>query len=50
MSNEELIKKFYNAFKNKDEKTYLELCDENIEWITMGGMLNGGKYVGKRGV
>jgi len=50
MSNEELIKKFYNAFKNNDEKTYLELCNENIEWITMEGMPNGGKYVGKKEV
>jgi len=50
MSNEELIKKFYIAFKNKDEKTYLELCDENIEWITMDGMPNGGKYIGRKEV
>ena len=50
MSNEELIKKFYIAFKNKDEKTYLELCDEDIEWITMDEMPNGGTYIGKKQV
>jgi len=32
MSNVELIKKFYYAFKNKDKEIYLALCDENIEW------------------
>lgn len=50
MSNEELIKKFYFAFKNKDEKAYLELCNENIEWITMDEMPNGGTYIGKKQV
>jgi ketosteroid isomerase-like protein len=50
MSNEELIKQFYVAFKNKDEKTYLKLCDENIEWITMDEMPNGGTYNGKKQV
>ena len=50
MSNEELIKQFYIAFKNKDEKIYLELCDENIEWITMDEMPNGGTYIGKKQV
>jgi len=50
MSNEELIKKFYTAFKNQDEITYLDLCDENVEWITMAGMPNGGKYISKKEV
>ena len=50
MSNEELIKQFYVAFKNKDEKTCLKLCDENIEWITMDEMPNGGTYNGKKQV
>lgn len=48
MSNEELIKQFYIAFKNKDEFTYLKLCDDNIEWITSEGMPNGGIYTGKK--
>jgi ketosteroid isomerase-like protein len=50
MSNEELIKQFYVAFKNKDEKTNLKLFDENIEWITMDEMPNGGTYNGKKQV
>ena len=35
MSNEELIKKFYIAFKNQDIKTCFQLCHENIEWQLM---------------
>ncbi len=31
----------------KNDKQYLQLCDDNIEWITMKGMPNGGTYVGK---
>lgn len=50
MSNVELIQKFYNAFKNKDEETYLSVCDDNIEWQLANGMPNGGKYVGKSAV
>ncbi len=46
MSNVELIKQFYIAFKNNDKKTYLKLCDENIEWQTAKGMPNEGNYVG----
>ena len=38
------------AFKNKDESTYLKLCDDNIEWITSEGMPNGGTYTGKKEV
>ena len=50
MSNEELIKKFYTAFKNQDKQTCLQLCHENIEWQLMDGMPNGGKYVGREQV
>jgi len=46
MSNIDLIKKFYDAFKNKDIEKYPLFCDEKIEWITMDGMPNGGRYVG----
>jgi len=48
MSNLDLIKKFYIAFKNKDKDTYLNMCDENIQWQTSKEMPNGGKYVGKK--
>ena len=44
-SNQELIKNFYNSFKNKN-KTYADFCHDDIEWITMDGMPNGGTYVG----
>jgi len=50
MSNEELIKQFYVAFKNNDKETYLKLCDENIEWQTAEGMPNEGNYIGKEEV
>ena len=50
MSNVELVKKFYTAFKNKDEQTYLELCHDDIEWQTTEGMVNGGKYIGNKEV
>jgi hypothetical protein len=50
MSHEELIKKFYLAFKNKDMKTIHQLCDEQIEWITVKGMPHGGKYVGLKAI
>ena len=50
MSNVELIKKFYHAFKNKDKETYLGLCDDHIEWQLSEGMPNGGGFVGKDAV
>jgi hypothetical protein len=46
MSNEELIRKFYQAFKIKDMQTINQVCDESIEWNTLKGMPCGGKYVG----
>ena len=50
MSNVEIIKNFYDYFKKHDQSAYLQLCDDDIEWITMDGMPNGGKYVGKESV
>jgi len=50
MSNEELVKEFYVAFKNHDKNTCLKLCDEEIEWQTSEGMPNGGKYIGRDNV
>jgi ketosteroid isomerase-like protein len=50
MSNEELIRKFYDAFKNKDMGVIDQLCDEKIEWNTLKGMPNGGKYVGLKAI
>lgn len=48
--NVELIKKFYSAFKNQDKQTYLQLCDDNIEWTVMENIPNGGTHVGKKAV
>ena len=50
MSNLELIKKFYDAFKNKDMSTIHQLCDEKLEWVTLKGMPHGGKYVGLKAI
>jgi uncharacterized protein len=48
-NNEKLIKGFYDSFKNKD-LAYDKFCEDNIEWITMDGMPNGGRYVGLKSV
>lgn len=45
MNNLELIKEFYLCFKNKDKK-YLDFCHDEIEWITMDGMPEGGTFHG----
>jgi ketosteroid isomerase-like protein len=47
--NEKLVKDFYGSFKNKD-RVYDRFCQVNIEWITMDGMPNGGRYVGLQSV
>lgn len=49
MQNIDLVKRFYELFK-KGDKQYLQLCDDNIEWIVMQGMPNGRTYVGKSAV
>ncbi|MDE1831671.1 MAG: nuclear transport factor 2 family protein [Thaumarchaeota archaeon] len=50
MANKEIIKTFYESFKKNDKQTYLQLCDENLEWISMDGMPSGGKYIGRNSV
>ncbi|MDE2588076.1 MAG: nuclear transport factor 2 family protein [Patescibacteria group bacterium] len=50
LANVELINNFYNYFKTQDTKSYLQLCDDDIEWITMKNVPNGGTYVGKKEV
>ena len=50
MSNEKVIKKLYDAFKNRDMKTIDQLCDEKIEWTTLKGMPHGGKYIGVKAI
>jgi uncharacterized protein len=49
INNEKLVKDFYVSFKNKDQD-YRLFCQDNIEWITMDGMPNGGRYVGIKSV
>ena len=46
MSNQELIQKFYIAFKKNDINTCMKLCDDKIEWITAEDMPNGGIFIG----
>jgi uncharacterized protein len=46
-SNINLIKEFYLNFKNQNVNSYLNLIDENIQWITMESMPNGGIHIGK---
>lgn len=48
-NNERLVKDFYDSVKNKDQ-VYRSFCQDNIEWITMDGMPNGGRYVGLKSV
>jgi len=49
IQNIDLVKKFYALFKNQDRQ-FLELCDDTIEWTVMKNMPNGGTHVGKKGV
>jgi uncharacterized protein len=46
-SNVDLVKEFYIQFKNQDKQSYMDLIDDNVEWVTMEYMPNGGKYIGK---
>ncbi|MBT5201730.1 MAG: SnoaL-like domain-containing protein [Thaumarchaeota archaeon] len=50
MTNEELVKKFYIAFKENNIKECLEICDDEIEWITAEGMPEGGMIKGVKQV
>jgi hypothetical protein len=45
----ELVKKFYELF-GKQDRAFLELCDDSIEWTVMKNMPNGGTHVGKKNV
>ena len=48
-SDTDIIKKFYGSFKNKDASLN-DFFHDNIEWITMKGMPNGGRYVGAKAI
>lgn len=49
MDNVELVKEFYTLFKKQD-RTFLELCDNSIEWTVMENIPNGGTHIGKKDV
>ncbi len=49
-SNVDLVKEFYLQFRNQSKQSYMDLIDDNVEWITMEYMPNGGKYIGKSDV
>ena len=49
MSNKEVVRKFYDSFKSK-ETLWDNFCHKDIEWITMKGMPNGGRYVGVKAI
>jgi len=48
-NNEKLVRDFYDSFINKDQ-VYRNFCQDDIEWVTMDGMPNGGRYVGLKSV
>jgi hypothetical protein len=50
INNEKLVKNFYDSFKKTKDPVYSQFCHDNIEWITMDGMPNGGRYVGLQSV
>jgi len=40
-----LIKEFYGSFTNKNQDPR-NFCQNEVDWITMDGMPNGGRYIG----
>lgn len=48
-TNKELIKAFYTSFQTKDPDHSI-FCHDDIEWMAMDGMPNGGVYVGIKSV
>ena len=40
-SSVDLVKEFYLQFKNHSKQSYMDLIDDNVEWITMEYMPNG---------
>lgn len=50
MSNLEIVKRLYTAFRERDTNTILELFDPQIEWIQNEGFPGGGRHVGSDAV
>ncbi len=49
-ANVDLVKKFYSSFKAKDKQTYLQLCDDVIEWTITDNKSSHTTYLGKTAV
>lgn len=49
-NNEKLVRDFYDSFKKNKDQVYRYYCQDNIEWIAMDGMPNGGRYIGVKSV
>jgi hypothetical protein len=50
MSNLEIVKRLYTAFRERDTNTIVELFDPEIEWIQNEGFPGGGRHVGSDAV
>jgi uncharacterized protein len=48
-SNIDIVRKFYESLRH-DDKSYLDMCSDDIEWIVMKNMPNGGTFIGKAAV
>ena len=46
MTNIEIIKNLYNAFRDKNYSDFVALCSHDIEWIQNRGFPNGGHHRG----
>lgn len=50
MTNLELIKELYRAFREKDYDAFLKICTPDIEWIQNPGFPGGKTYIGAQAV
>jgi uncharacterized protein len=48
-SNIDIVRRFYESLRYND-KSYLDMCSDDIEWIVMKNMPNGGTFIGKSAV
>ncbi|MBE9004855.1 nuclear transport factor 2 family protein [Fortiea sp. LEGE XX443] len=46
MTNLDVIKELYRAFRQKDYDAFIQICTPNIEWIQNEGFPRGGTYRG----
>lgn len=50
MTNLELIKELYRAFREKDYDAFLKICTCDLEWIQNPGFPGGKTYIGAQAV